>query len=136
VHDADLICAVTRSPDPVVCGAYLRPGTHVNAVGASTATTRELDSDAIAMARVVVDSRAAAEHEAGDLLIPIQEGRIGIEHVYAELGDVVVGARAGRQSDSEVTVYKSLGVAIQDVAAASAAYSRATALGIGTDISL
>lgn len=134
VRGADLICTVTRSADPVLRGRDLAPGAHINAVGAFTATTRELDSDAIAMARVVVDSREAIQKESGDILIAVAEGRIGLDHITAELGDLVTGASPGRERDDEVTVYKSLGVGVQDVAAAAAAYARARELGIGTAI--
>jgi ornithine cyclodeaminase len=134
VRGADLVCTATRATEPVLSGAWLDPGVHVNAVGAYTATTRELDSDAIARARVVVDSRAAVAQEAGDLLIPVGEGRIGLDHVHAELGELVAGTRPGRESDAEITIYKSLGVGIQDVAAAVAAYERATALGLGAEV--
>jgi alanine dehydrogenase len=136
VRGADLICVATRSGEPVLRGAWLAPGAHVNAVGAFTAATRELDSDAIAAAHLVVDSRAAVEQESGDILIPVQEGRIGLDHVRAELGELVVGTGAGRESEDEITVYKSLGVGIQDVAAAAAAHAEARRLGLGTDVEL
>lgn len=124
VGGADLVCLVTSSPGPVVYGPWLRPGTHVNAVGAHTPATRELDTASIRNARLVVDLRSAALAEAGDLLIPIAEGAITADHIAAELRELVTGAVTGRESVDEITVFKSLGLAIEDVAAASAILER------------
>jgi hypothetical protein len=101
---------VTGAQEPVIHGAWLTPGAHVNLVGAYTATTREADSALIANARVYVDSRASAASEAGDLLIPLREGAIGAGHIVGELGEVLLGRVPGRGSDREITVYKSLGL--------------------------
>jgi alanine dehydrogenase len=120
VADADVVCTVTASPEPVLAGAWLRPGVHVNAIGASTAQTRELDSDAVAASRIFVDSRDAAAVEAGDLLIPLAEGRSGGPDTWTPIGAVLTGRAAGRTAPEEVTLFKSLGLAIEDAAAAAA----------------
>jgi ornithine cyclodeaminase len=120
VAEADLVCTCTTSPTPVFDGRLLPPGAHVNAVGAYTPQTRELDEATILRARVVVETREAALAEAGDLLIPMREGRIGPEHVVADLAEVVRGA-AVRRSAEDVTVFESVGVAFEDLVVARAA---------------
>lgn len=119
-RDADVVCTCTTSPTPVVAGSSLPEGVHVNAVGAYTGEMRELDTQAVRGARVVVDTREAAMAEAGDLLIPMAEGAIGPEHVLAELREVVRGM-AVRTSDADVTLFKSVGVAFEDLVVARAA---------------
>ncbi len=124
VRGADIIVTATTSPLPLFDGQDLRPGAHVNAVGAFTPETRELDDTVIQRARVFVDSRQACLAEAGDIVIP----RAPIE---AELGEVLNGARPGRLNDEEITVFKSVGIAVQDAAAAAAALRHAEAQGLG-----
>jgi ornithine cyclodeaminase len=136
VEGADIVCTVTSSREPVVRGAWLAPGTHVNAVGASLRTARELDSDAIARARLVVDRRESAMAESGDFLVPREEGMIDDEHIVAELGELVAGRAAFRRSDEDITVFKSLGLAVEDLAAARHVLRRATGAGVGTSIVL
>lgn len=136
VRQADIVTCATTSPAPVFPGKDLRPGTHVDAVGAFRPDTREVDSDAVARARIVVDSYAGAWEEAGDLLIPLGEGRIAREAVTAELAELVTGARPGRQSPEEVTLFKSVGLALEDAAAARLAYDRARASGAGLEVEL
>jgi ornithine cyclodeaminase len=136
VEDADVVCTVTASREPVLEGAWLRPGAHVNAVGASLRTARELDSAAVARARVFVDRRESAASEAGDLLIPRAEGAIGDGHVQGELGDVLLGRVDGRTRDDEITLFKSLGLAVEDVASAHHIHRRARATGVGTWVEL
>jgi ornithine cyclodeaminase len=136
VADADVVCTVTASREPVLEGGWLRPGTHVNAVGASIRTARELDSAAVAGARVFVDRRASAANEAGDLIIPRAEGAIGDDHVQGELGEVLVGRVGGRRSATEITVFKSLGLAVEDVASAHHIHARARETGAGTWVEL
>lgn len=132
VRGADIICTVTGSPIPVIEGAWIDGGTHINAVGASTAKTRELDSDTVARARFFVDSREAALAEAGDLLIPLGEGRFGPDHIAGELGDVLLGSRPGRLAQEDITIFESLGLAIEDAAAARVlAHSAAAETGLG-----
>ncbi|MCB0051310.1 MAG: hypothetical protein KDE24_17395, partial [Caldilinea sp.] len=115
---------------------WLRPGTHVNAIGAYTKTTRELDSETVRRSRVIVDRRQAAQAEAGEIVIPTQEGAIGPEHVAGELAEVVTGALAGRRSTDEITLFKSVGLALQDAMAAALVYQRAIDAGIGQIVDL
>jgi ornithine cyclodeaminase/alanine dehydrogenase-like protein (mu-crystallin family) len=133
---ADVVVTVTSAREPVVERAWLREGTHVTAAGSSIATTRELDSDTMADASLFVDRRESTVNEAGDYLFPMREGRFGPEHIKAELGDVLIGIEPGRTSDDELTVFKSLGLAVEDLAAAEVAVRRAEAEEIGTVVSL
>lgn len=132
VRRADVVCTVTASREPVLRGEWLRPGAHVNAVGASLPTARELDTEAVRRARVFVDRRESALNEAGDLLIPITEGAIAADHLVAELGDLLTGVAAGRRNDSEITLFKSLGLAIEDLASAHYLHDRAKREAAGT----
>ncbi|HYU31863.1 MAG TPA: ornithine cyclodeaminase family protein [Thermoanaerobaculia bacterium] len=125
VEGADLVCTVTSAREPVVEGAWLAPGTHVNAAGACTPATRELDTEAVRRARVFVDRRESALAEAGDLLIPIREGALAEDHIAGELGDLLLGRLPGRQSPDEITLFESLGIAIEDVAAARHVWRKA-----------
>jgi len=136
VRQADLLVCATTSPTPVFDGRDLRPGTHVDAVGAFRPETREVDTETVKRARVVVDTYVGAREEAGDLLIPIREGAIGFDHVAAELGELVTGARPGRLSRDEITLFKSVGFALEDAATARLAYERALAEGVGEQVSL
>lgn len=133
---ADVVTCATTSTTPIVRGAELRPGTHVDAVGAFRPTDRELDTEAIARARVVVDTYAGALTEAGDLVIPLAQGAVSRAHVAAELAELVAGTRPGRRQEHEVTVFKSVGFALEDLAAARLAYNRAMAEGAGTRVTL
>ena len=130
VVGADIIVLVTSSPMPVLEDGWVKPGAHVISVGACRPTQREMDPALVARARLFVDSRGAALVESGDVVLGIQEGRFGPDHIVAELGQLVAGA-AGRRSDSEVTIFKSLGMAVEDVTAAHLAYRRAVERGIG-----
>jgi ornithine cyclodeaminase/alanine dehydrogenase len=131
--ESDLIVTATTSGSPVFAGSAVRPGVHINAVGAFTPTTRELDPELIRRARVVVDTYAGALAEAGDLLIPIRAGQISRDHLAAELGEIVNGTRPGRRSEAEITIFESVGAAFQDAATARLAYERARAQGVGTE---
>jgi ornithine cyclodeaminase/alanine dehydrogenase-like protein (mu-crystallin family) len=134
VRDADVIVTATSSPSPVLQRAWLAEGAHVNAVGSSIPTTRELDSETVAAASLFVDRRESTENESGDYLIALREGAIGPGHIRAELGDVLVGAAPGRTSKSEVTLFKSLGIAVEDLAAAQYVVARARESGAGTEV--
>lgn len=123
VRDADIVCTCTTSKRPVFDGAHLPSGAHVNAVGAYQPHTRELDDAAIRRGKVVVETRAAALEEAGDLLIPLESGTIAGDHIVAELADVA-GGRTIRESDDDITVFKSVGVAFEDLVLARAAVDR------------
>jgi alanine dehydrogenase len=131
VEGADLIVTATAAHQPVVESEWVANGAHICAVGACRPDQREMDTALIARARVFVDSRAGAFTEAGDIVMPLAEGVIAREHIAAELGDIANGAARGRTSPSEVTVFKSLGMAVEDVEAAHLAYERATARGLG-----
>jgi len=136
VEDAEIVCTVTSAREPVLEGAWLCPGAHVNAVGSSVRTTRELDTAAVARARLFVDRRESTLNEAGDFLIPRAEGAITDAHIQAEVGDVLIGRAAGRRSADEVTLFKSLGLAVEDVASAHRIHANAVASGAGTWIEL
>ena len=125
VRGADIICTTTASETPIVRGGWLAPGAHVNAVGACLPRMRELDTDAVKRARVIVDRRESALHEAGDLIIPIAEGAITEDHIAGELGEVLIGRVRGRTAPDQVTVFESLGLAVEDLAAAHAIYEKA-----------
>jgi ornithine cyclodeaminase len=122
-READLVCTCTTSTVPVVAGATLADGVHVNAVGAYTTAMRELDGEAVARSRVVVETREAAAAEAGDLALAMAEGAIGPDHVVADLAEVVAGAVV-RTSEADVTLFKSVGVAFEDLVVARAAVDR------------
>lgn len=136
VGGADLICTVTSSREPVLRGSWIADGAHINAVGAALPTARELDSAAVARSRVYVDRRESAMAEAGDILIPMAEGIFNADHVRGDLGEVLMGAAPGRESPGEVTLFKSLGLAIEDLAAARHIYEQGVALGTGVWVSL
>jgi ornithine cyclodeaminase len=116
--ESSVICTCTTSPEPLFAGNLIRPGTHINAVGAFTPQNREMDSDAIARSRVVVDTFGGALAEAGDLLMPLGEGRIGREHVVADLHGALKDPGAIRRSATEITLFKSVGCALEDMVAA------------------
>jgi alanine dehydrogenase len=139
VRAADVVCACTHSADPVVRREWLRPGTHVNSVGYNTAG-REVDGETVAAALVVIESRAAAlappPGGSNDLLWPIRDGLIDAKHIHAELGEVVSGARPGREDAAQLTLYKSVGVAVEDAAAAALVLRLARERGVGRTIEL
>jgi ornithine cyclodeaminase len=136
VREADVLCTVTALAEPVVRREWLKPGVHVNAVGSSIPTTRELDSATMAAASLFVDRRESTVNEAGDFLFPQREGAIGPDHIRAELGEVLLGTATGRVSADEITVFKSLGLAVEDLAAAELVLARAEAEDAGTVVSL
>lgn len=132
VAGADLICTTTTSSEPVVLGAWVAPGAHVNAVGAYNPSTRELDSDLVAGARLYADRRESLLSEAGEFLIPKSEGLFGDEHIVGEIGELLTGKVAGRGSPDEITLFKSLGIAIEDLASAHRVYEVCKERGLGT----
>jgi ornithine cyclodeaminase len=131
VEGADLICTTTASPTPILLGEWIAPGAHVNAVGACFAANRELDTAAVVRSRLFVDRRESALAESGDILIPIQEGAFDESHIVGELGDVLLEKVPPRTSKADVTLFKSLGIAIEDLAAAHHIHARARAEGKG-----
>jgi ornithine cyclodeaminase len=124
VEEADIVCTVTSSPTPVLEGRWLKPGTHLNLVGAFTPATREADTETIRRSRLFVEIRDFALREAGELLIPIGLGELTADHVVGEIGEVVAGAIAGRTRPDETTAYKSLGNVAQDLATAAFAHEQ------------
>lgn len=114
----DIVCTTTGAHEPIVFGAWIRPGTHVNLVGAHMPTTREADTALMRNARIYTDALASAFAEAGEILIPISEGAFDRDHVLGEIGELLLGRIPGRGNNQEVTVYKSLGVVAQDIVAA------------------
>ncbi len=136
VSGADIICTVTSAKDPILQGRWLQPGAHVNAVGASASFARELDTEAVVRCKMFVDSRESALNEAGDFLFPKKEGVIDESHIRGELGNVLAGGIEGRTSAEEITLFKSLGLAIEDIASASYIYQKAQAQGLGTRVEL
>ncbi|MBK9239451.1 MAG: ornithine cyclodeaminase family protein [Acidobacteria bacterium] len=136
VRDADIVVLVTASPVPVITDEDIAPGTHICAIGACRPTQREMPTALVARSRLFVDSHAAALVEAGDIVLPIKEGAFTADHIVGELGSLVLGRCAGRQSDAEVTLFKSLGMAVEDLVAAQLVAERATAAGLGTEFSL
>jgi ornithine cyclodeaminase len=132
VEGADIICTTTTAKEPVVAGAWIAPGAHLNAVGAFTPTSRELDSALVAKSRLYVDRRESTLNEAGEFLIPKSEGLIDDNHIVAELGEVLLGKAPARQSFHEITLFKSLGIAIEDLAAAHYVLQKAGETNAGT----
>jgi ornithine cyclodeaminase len=132
VRGADLIVTVTSSPEPVLRREWVSAGAHINAVGASVRTAREIDTATVAAARLFVDRRESTLNESGDYMVAAKEGAIGPDHIQAEIGEILVGAKPGRTSPQEITLFKALGLAVEDLAAAAYAYSQAEKLGIGT----
>jgi alanine dehydrogenase len=133
---ANLICTCTSSPTPLFDGKLLAAGTHINAVGAFTPSTRELDGETVRRARVVIDAESAAGREAGEILMPIAEGVINNTHVRGTLADVVSGRLRGRESGEEITLFKSCGLAIEDLVTARLANAKAKAQGLGTEVGI
>ncbi len=131
VEGADVVVLVTASSTPVISNAWVKPGACVVSVGACRPTQREMDPDLVARGRLIVDSRAAALQESGDVVMAIRENKCAEDHIAAELGEVVAGTKPGRTSAEQVTVFKSLGLAVEDVAAADLVYRRALELGKG-----
>jgi ornithine cyclodeaminase/alanine dehydrogenase-like protein (mu-crystallin family) len=136
VRDADVICTTTASAEPIVRREWLKPGVHINGVGSSIPTARELDSQTMVDASLFVDRRESTLNEAGDFLIPQREGLFGPEHIRAELGEILLGTAAGRSSDDEITLFKSLGIGVEDLAAGELVLRRAEAEDAGTVVSL
>jgi ornithine cyclodeaminase/alanine dehydrogenase-like protein (mu-crystallin family) len=131
---ADIVCTATTAATPVFADTDLTAGVHINAVGSYTPETSEVPFETVERAKVVVDSREATWVEAGDLIQPLRAGRIGPEHIHAELGEIVLGSRPGRTNSEEITFFKSVGIAVQDAFAARLAVANARRLGLGQEI--
>lgn len=136
VEGADIVCTTTSAREPILMGDWIAPGAHVNAVGSSVAFTRELDTNAVVKSRLFVDRRESTINEAGDFLFPKKEGAIDDDHIVAELGEILLGQHPGRESDEEITLFKSLGISVEDVASARHIYDKAVERGMGTRVEL
>jgi len=136
VRDADVVVTATSAAEPILERAWLKQGVHINAVGSSIPTTRELDTATMRDAALFVDRRESTINEAGDFLFAQRDGAIGPEHIRAEIGELLIGAGEGRRSDDELTVFKSLGLAVEDLAAAEHVLRRAEAENVGSVVSL
>jgi ornithine cyclodeaminase len=134
IAGADVVCTCTSSPTPVLGLDGLAPGTHVNAVGSSGVWAQELDADLVAQTSLFVDRRESTVNESGDFLAAVEQAGIGPDHILAELGELLTGGHPGRTHHDELTLFKSLGLAVEDLAAAELAVRRARELGIGTEV--
>jgi ornithine cyclodeaminase len=136
VEGASIICTTTSATEPILEGRWLSPGAHVNAVGFAGPTGRELDAEAVAIARLFADRRESIQREAGDFLLARSEGAVGDDHVAGELGEVLLRTVQGRTSADQITLFESLGLAIEDLAAVNHVYQRARGRGMGTSVEL
>ena len=136
VRDAAVVCTTTTAREPIVERGWLAPGTHVNAVGSSIPTTRELSGETMAAARIVVDARESALNESGDILLAMREGALAESVPLVELGEVLSGRAPGRANAEELTVFVSLGLAVEDLAAAELTLRAAEAAGLGAEVAL
>jgi ornithine cyclodeaminase len=136
VAGADIICTTTAAPEPILKGEWIAPGTHINAVGSSVPFTRELDTTAVKNARLYVDRRESTLNEAGDFLFARQEGAIDESHIVGEIGEILLGTVEGRRTPAEITLFKSLGLGIEDLAAANHIYRKAVERGAGVSVEL
>ncbi len=132
--DADIVCCTTTSKTPIFDDADLKPGVHINAVGSYTPQAREVPPETVCRSLVVVDSRNAAWDGAGDLIQPMQAGLVGRDHIHAELGELVLGRKRGRTDDQQITLFKSVGLAVQDAVAARVALENAARLKVGQEV--
>lgn len=133
VGDADIVTLITSAKDPIVDGDWFKPGTHINGIGSHAPAMRELDSKTIGKSKVVCDLVDACKAEAGDFMIPVTAGEWSWDRVHGSLGDVVAGKIPGRENDQEITLFKSVGLAIQDISVAFHVYTKAMELNAGSD---
>ncbi|MCK5772356.1 MAG: ornithine cyclodeaminase family protein [Thermoplasmata archaeon] len=134
--NADLICTATSSPTPIFDGSKVKAGAHINGIGSHSPGARELDTQIIKRSLLIADSREACLNEAGDIMMPVEEGAITPDHIHADLGEIVVGSREARASPEQITLFKSNGLAIQDTATAKLVYDLAREEGIGKDVDI
>ncbi|MFH1686652.1 MAG: ornithine cyclodeaminase family protein [bacterium] len=133
---ADIVCTATSSATPIFDGALVKAGCHINGIGSHTPNARELDTTIVRRSKFIADTREACLAEAGDIMIPINEGDLTKDHIIADLGEVVTGKTKVRLSNSDITLFKSNGLAIQDAATAKLVYDQAVAAGIGTNVDI
>jgi alanine dehydrogenase len=136
VRESDLVVTVTTAKEPILRREWLKAGAHINAVGSHRPDFREIDGATLARAKIVVDSREAIMGECGDILLAITEGSITQDPIHGEIGEVLAGSKAGRTGTAEITLYKSVGIAIQDVATANLVYAKALQRGVGTSVEI
>ena len=136
VRDSDLLVTVTTAKEPIVNADWLKPGAHINAVGSHRPDLREIDGATLKRAKVVVDSREAIMAECGDILLALKEKTIGEADIHGEIGEVLAGGKPGRTGAGEITLYKSVGIAIQDVATAQLVYRKAVEQNVGTQVEI
>jgi len=137
IENADIICVTTTSKTPVFSGEKIKPGTHINAVGAFTPETQEIDIETLLRAdKIYVDSIEAALKEAGDLIIPIQKGKFDKIKINGEIGEIISKQKIGRENDEEITIFKTVGLSVQDMATGFYIYRKAKKMGLGKEISL
>jgi ornithine cyclodeaminase/alanine dehydrogenase-like protein (mu-crystallin family) len=134
VREADVVVTATNATQPVLERGWLRPGTHVNSVGGRPPRMVELDPATIADSAFFVDRRESTENEAGDYIDALEAGAIGSDHIRAEIGEVVIGAMPGRRDEEEITIFRSMGLAVEDLAAAEYVVQRARETGAGTSV--
>jgi ornithine cyclodeaminase/alanine dehydrogenase-like protein (mu-crystallin family) len=136
VEGAEIICTTTSAREPILKGDWIEPTAHINAVGSSVPFTRELDTAAVVKSMMFVDRRESTINEAGDFLFPKKEGAINDDHILGEIGDILLGKIKGRTSHDQITLFKSLGLAIEDLAAANHVYRKAVEQRVGTAVEL
>jgi ornithine cyclodeaminase/alanine dehydrogenase-like protein (mu-crystallin family) len=134
VAGAEIVCTTTGAKDPILRSEWVSEGAHLNVVGSSVPSKREVDSALVARSVLFVDRRESALNEAGDIMIPLKEGLIAADHIAAELGDVILGSHPGRRSKEEITLFKSQGLAVEDLGSARLIYDSARAGGLGTEV--
>ena len=135
VEGMDVIIAASSAVEPIFDGTWLEPGQHINGIGSHAPAARELDTVTIQRSKLFPDHLDACLAEAGDFIIPLNEGAITKEHFHASLGEVIAGMKSGRETDEEITLFKSVGLAIQDVSTANVVYRKAVDAGMGVEFS-
>jgi alanine dehydrogenase len=133
--EADIVTLITSAKEPIVSGDWFRQGTHINGVGSHAPAMREIDTATVKKSKVVCDLVDACRAEAGDFIIPVEQGEWSWDQVHGSLGDVIAGKIPARESSDEITLFKSVGLAIQDISTALHVYQKAQELGVGTDFS-
>lgn len=136
VADAEIVCTTTSAREPVLCAAELEPGMHINAVGASVPSWREIDPDVLPRVTLITDRRESLANEAGEYIKGREEGFVEAGLVVPEIGEVLIGDHPGRTSETEITLFRSLGLAVEDIASAQVVYERALERGIGTQVDI
>jgi ornithine cyclodeaminase len=136
IRGADIVCTTTAATEPILLGEFISEGAHINAVGSSTPVARELDAAAVRRSRLFVDRCESTLKESGDFLYARSEGAINDNHILGEIGDIITGKIAGRASDEEITLFKSVGIAVEDIASAEYVYRKAEERGLGTRLKI